>query len=393
MKSIKLLLLITALTISALQAQDDQIVFEESLWEEVKEKANSEGKLIFVDAYTTWCGPCKWMAKEVFTNTEVANFYNTNFVNIKIDMEKGEGIDLAKQWGVKAYPSLLYFDGEGNLMHRLCGALDAMSFIEAGNTALDPEQRLENTIRTHNENPEDIAFFANYLLKKNEACMDVQKESKEYFASVEDESLLDEINWKLIEALVKDADSREFLFLENNYLRFLEVHGEAVDNKIYRVYFTLLNNEISGKNKGKNYPAMRKQMLNKDIAPAEKAVLSADMRLYSSKKDWKNYVLSADNFIEKYEPNNANLLNNIAWNIYENCKDKTLLEKALTWSKTSVALDENYYNTDTYAHLLYKTGNNAMAAQMANRAIELAEQNGEDADGTKELIEKIEKAK
>ena len=81
--------------------------FETGSFEEIKAKAKKENKLIFLDAYTTWCGPCKWMAKTVFTNDTVAQYYNANFINAKIDMEKGEGIELAKKYAVRCYPNLL----------------------------------------------------------------------------------------------------------------------------------------------------------------------------------------------------------------------------------------------------------------------------------------------
>ena len=58
--------------------------------------------------------PCKQMAKSVFTNDAVADYYNTNLVNAKIDMEKGEGLEIAKLYEVKCYPNLLFIDGNGS---------------------------------------------------------------------------------------------------------------------------------------------------------------------------------------------------------------------------------------------------------------------------------------
>lgn len=83
-------------------AQNREIHFEHTAWKEILAKAKKENKLIMVDAFTTWCGPCKWMAKNTFTNDTVADFYNSKFVNAKIDMEKGEGLDIAKQYEVQA---------------------------------------------------------------------------------------------------------------------------------------------------------------------------------------------------------------------------------------------------------------------------------------------------
>ena len=61
---------------------DEGIVFEHVDFKQAKELAKAQNKLIFIDAYTTWCGPCKLMAKTVFTEKEVGDFYNSNFINI-----------------------------------------------------------------------------------------------------------------------------------------------------------------------------------------------------------------------------------------------------------------------------------------------------------------------
>ena len=64
---------------------------------EAKTFAASTQKLIFIDCYTTWCGPCKWMSANIFTNDTVAQFYNRNFLCLKMDMEKGEGKSIARK--------------------------------------------------------------------------------------------------------------------------------------------------------------------------------------------------------------------------------------------------------------------------------------------------------
>src|SRR5688572_10977096 len=117
-----IILLSLLLTTVNLFAQGIQ--FEQGSWSEVKAKAKTEKKPIFVDAYTTWCGPCKKMAKEVFTQQSIGNYFNTTFINYQMDMEKGEGIEFARQWEVNAFPTLLYFDSDGKLAFKAIGAKD-----------------------------------------------------------------------------------------------------------------------------------------------------------------------------------------------------------------------------------------------------------------------------
>lgn len=103
------------------------------------ETGKKEKKLIFVDCYTSWCGPCKMLAKNVFTQDKVADFYNTEFVCVKMDMEKGEGPALAKKYEVQAFPTLLYIDSKGELKHCVVGMQDADVLIGNGRTALSGE--------------------------------------------------------------------------------------------------------------------------------------------------------------------------------------------------------------------------------------------------------------
>ena len=131
-----LLLLFPAL----LSAQGIQ--FEHESWSATLAKAKSAGKIIFVDAYTVWCGPCKAMARDVFTDASVGSFYNANFLNVKMDMEHGEGLEVSTRYKIWVYPSLLFVDGDGNIVHRSTGYQDATQFMALGKTALDPAKNL-----------------------------------------------------------------------------------------------------------------------------------------------------------------------------------------------------------------------------------------------------------
>ncbi len=139
MKKLTGLLLAIMLTIGAFAGE---IKFANGLtWNQIKEKAAREKKMIFFDAYTSWCGPCKYLEKEIYTNTEVADYYNANFINVKFDMEKGEGISLAEELGINSYPTLMFFSPEGKLVHKYIGAMGATEFMGLGKDALDPSRQ------------------------------------------------------------------------------------------------------------------------------------------------------------------------------------------------------------------------------------------------------------
>ena len=135
------LLTVSFLAHNSANAQTKTIKFESGTWEEIKTKSARENKLIFLDAYASWCGICKRMEKNVFTDDTVADFYNTNFINARIDMESGEGTVLAKHYNVNVYPTLLFIDGQGKVIHRAEGMHQAQEFLELARDAGDTEKQ------------------------------------------------------------------------------------------------------------------------------------------------------------------------------------------------------------------------------------------------------------
>ena len=115
------LLFLGFIAFSAFKSDATGISFEHLTWEETLKKGETENKLIFIDAYTSWCGPCKYMASTTFQDQSVGDFFNKNFVNAKFDMEKGEGPMIASKYGVNAYPTLLIVDSKGVLVGRTMG--------------------------------------------------------------------------------------------------------------------------------------------------------------------------------------------------------------------------------------------------------------------------------
>ncbi|RYE15517.1 MAG: thioredoxin family protein [Sphingobacteriales bacterium] len=111
------------------------INFYEGDWKSLLNEAGRQHKLIFVDVYTDWCAPCKLMEKEVFSLKEAGEVYNAAFINYRLNAERGEGIKLAADYAVKAYPTYLFLDSAGNLVFRSGDYLPVQDFIEVGNAA------------------------------------------------------------------------------------------------------------------------------------------------------------------------------------------------------------------------------------------------------------------
>jgi thiol:disulfide interchange protein len=113
------------------------IDFMKGSWADALAKAKKEDKLIFLDAYASWCGPCKYMARTTFTEEKAGTFFNKNFVNYKMDMEKHpDGPRLSKKYGLEAYPTLYFIDKNEKMVHMSVGALNVKELLAEAQIAL-----------------------------------------------------------------------------------------------------------------------------------------------------------------------------------------------------------------------------------------------------------------
>lgn len=107
----------------------EAIDFKDISFDEALKLAKEKKRLIFIDCYTTWCGPCKQLASEVFTANVVKSYFDKNFINLKIDMEKGEGVELAKKFQIKGYPTTLLIDEKGEVVYSKLGGASVETFL------------------------------------------------------------------------------------------------------------------------------------------------------------------------------------------------------------------------------------------------------------------------
>ena len=105
------------------------VKFMEGNFQEALEIAKQQNKMLFVDVYTSWCGPCRWMSEEVLQTPEAAKYFDKYFVCFKIDAEKGDGMAFAEEYGVRAYPTFLMILPDGTLRHKIVGADTLHIFI------------------------------------------------------------------------------------------------------------------------------------------------------------------------------------------------------------------------------------------------------------------------
>ncbi|MCF8325678.1 MAG: thioredoxin family protein [Leadbetterella sp.] len=118
----------------------DGIHFQKGNWQQALDLAKKENKVVFLDIYATWCGPCKQLKKYTFADKSAGDFFNTNFVNIALDGEQEEGAVLARKFGIEAYPTLMFVTPEGELITKSLGFRTASDLINLGQEILEPRK-------------------------------------------------------------------------------------------------------------------------------------------------------------------------------------------------------------------------------------------------------------
>jgi thioredoxin 1 len=108
------------------------VQFHRGTWNKALQLAKKENKLIFLDVYATWCGPCKKMKKYTFADKEVGQYYNEHFINVSLDGEQGDGSIISNRYVVTGYPALLFIDGDGKLVTQRNGYHTSQELLAAG---------------------------------------------------------------------------------------------------------------------------------------------------------------------------------------------------------------------------------------------------------------------
>lgn len=372
------------------------IEFIQSNWQSVKERAASENKLIMVDVFADWCVPCKTMDKEVFKNEEVGKYYNANFLNYKIDAEKGEGIDLSKEYDVMFFPTILFVDGSGKLIDKKIGYIAVKDFIEVGETALNPELRLSALQEKFQKGERDLTFLRYYIKSLGSSNQDNEAVVNEYFTLQNENEWISKDNLEIILKYVNKPESKVFQHFLKNLGKYTELTKiETINDKIYNTYgyYAYINSQSWTENDVKQ---MFETIKSYEVTLPkwfESRILSD---FYLVKGDWKKFFTTTRDYVNNYfdytdKVSASNMLNNYAWTVYENLNDNKSLKDASKWAKKSIDLHENYYNLDTYASLLYKLGNVEQAMIYYKKAIKLGKESGADTKPTEEILKKIEK--
>jgi len=414
------------------QAQETTgIKFEEGKsWEELKVKAKQEHKYIFLDAYATWCGPCKKMDREVYVNEGLGTYMNANFISAKVQIDSSakdnEEIKsnyafakkISTDYKIAVVPSFLFFDSEGNLIHRNEGYYQLEGFKQVCEIAADPSKNdkaiRDNFYRGKLRGSELLEFGKRLKHFKNDAL--ALEVAKKYRVTV-----LDQKEPK--EALNKDI-LEVFKYFPEVYsrrdalIRYIFQHQKEADQLMaspgyskglvdYYVRKEMIFPKIQDENGKPIFKTPYWNNIEKEIAKewdekiAKRTIIKGKIWYYAKKKDYSNWV--------KYELEQVELngvpskedvwgvagLNDMVFSvIFKYSTDPYALKKASEYMAILIKYDPtSHANMDTYANVLYKSGQKEKALELERKALKLAEleNSKEDVNIYTEVIKKMEK--
>ena len=201
----------------------DGVNFEHLSFKEALDKAQAENKLVFVDCYTSWCGPCRNMTEHIFPQEKVGDYFNSKFVCVKYDMEKGEGKELNKRYkaNIIGFPTLLLIDKKGKVVHQMAGFQEADVLI-AGMKAGKEGKSLFAYRDRYTAGERDFAFLKEYVTALQGAFLknDIEQVILDYMKTMSLEKLQEKEIWDFVGTFIKDPYSPQF-----DYVIFSEIRS------------------------------------------------------------------------------------------------------------------------------------------------------------------------
>ena len=340
------------------------IEFQHISFNEALVKAKKENKMVFMDCFTTWCGPCKALAKNVFPQQEVGDYYNANYVCVKMDMEKGEGPELLKRYAIQGFPTLLFIDGDGKVISKRVGGTDATGLINDGKVAKDPNERLEVIQAKYKAGDRSKGIVVKYiaLLQKNYLREEMAIVGGEYLKTLSNEDLLKGDNFNTLSMIGTKFESEKFQYVYNNRAKFVTIVGEEpVSNLIMYTYYGYMQ-EVAGGNdfdKLKNVIADYQKLYPDPRNEFFAGQLYTEYYLTNSKFN-KWLELTEEKITKSKEEGAKAYAGTLVGSAYGIARDvrfaekPNFYEKAISWVNTAIENDADVEGTDLCLVQLYQ---------------------------------------
>jgi thiol-disulfide isomerase/thioredoxin/flagellar motor protein MotB len=363
------------------------IQWQTGSFESILNKAKSEKKLIYVDVYTTWCGPCKQMDAEVFSNQNVGKVFNANFINYKIDGEKGEGRDLVDYFELDSYPTSMFIDGDWNVMMKLEGFRPTERLLEAAEK-MKERGRIggsdDDLEQAYLKGRRDAPFLYEYIKVRALQKLDNGTLVEEYFNKIPPEQQKTENTLKLIIENASQLRGKVF-----DYLMSRKNEG-IIERKVKGIISQNLNKAVNQKNEKLLTEVLTANgRLSKTFAEANEWNTEAKMNYFMLTNQPEKFFTTANFFMDTYVlkkdfasfknlPEVKDVYNQkikkAAKFVAERFTEREKVENAVLWIRKSIEIEEKSTNVEIYSRLLFTLGSKIEAIQLMDKALRLAKQ-------------------
>lgn len=370
MKKLVLVLLITFHSFLSFGQTSEGVVFDSLTFTEAISKSALVKKPVFVFGYAAWCHFCEEMRDSVLPDPAIGKFYNDHFICIKLDLEK-EGLELNKMLRARNFPTLVYYNQKGEMLHRSAGKKNKSDFWQLGKDALDSTKQLRTISHRYRDGKLNPKETLEYFRLVEKAGMDNQPLVNNYLTGISDEQLFIQPSWRIMYELMKDIDQPCVKRVLDNRDKYAKKYtADSIDNKI----LTLYNNALMSKMQlmdTNSYNSIINKLKTSEILLADKIIAYAELGKLKMKGQWLDYKIVATKFADEYCNDDYRRLNEISNNFYERVPDKELLLKAEKWSERAVSLMDNYKNNLTLGSLYFKNGKTDQAKKVLEHAVEI----------------------
>ena len=329
----------TCLANLSAQEYEGVVFLEGKTFTEAVDLARKYNKKVFLDCYTSWCGPCKMVARDIFPQKIAGDYFNREFVNIKIDMEKGEGPELAKRFGVKAYPTFIMFDGEGKEIGRLVGGKkNAEEFVAAVKDAVG-ENSLSAMTQRYDDGERNREFLYDYLVVLGNAYQSDKAEAvaAEILDGKAEELLDDERLFNTFLRYNSSPMSPAFQYVLQHEDEFKSQYPNSkLDRMIASAWMsyprTLLKRNADGTVTfdRKAMKAYAGEMKKWNVENREEIILLSDINVAEATQDWREYAKLCSKYIKKFGENDMYIYN-WALRMQRECQDAKAKRVAVGW--------------------------------------------------------------